>query len=89
MQTQFIVDAISDSDSSEHEDALDRGEAIAFLNWKGVNFKLFRGENLVGRADKCDVRLNDTTVSDLHAEINISNDEVEVKDLRSRFFLFL
>jgi hypothetical protein len=77
------------------DDEEDRGPPIALLRClqaleddgssKRLALSLYHGDNLVGRSSKCDVVIDDCTVSDIHAELIIGTDyEVNVKDLKSR-----
>ena len=79
METQAI-----DYDSTD--DVLDRGQIVALLDYNGIHFSLFEGDNIVGRSDKkdLDVILQDDTVSDLHANLEINESgECYCKDLAS------
>ena len=78
MQTQKI-----DIGEPEFDDAIDRGPFVAVLTWKDKQYKLYAGDNIVGRGKQCDVCIDHNTVSDTHCEIIISNGCAEVKDLRS------
>ncbi|WP_084079439.1 FtsK/SpoIIIE domain-containing protein [Demequina sp. NBRC 110057] len=50
---------------------------------EGVHLTLYRGTSTVGRADSCDVVLDDDMVSKLHARIHATADRVEIVDLNS------
>ena len=79
METQAIDDDLND-------DVLDRGQIVALLDYDGTHFSLFEGDNIVGRSNKkdLDVILQDDTVSDLHANLEISESgECYCKDLAS------
>ena len=81
MQTQKIVDNIY-MDEEEEE----RGPVIAHLTSRADNIShdLYRGPNQIGRGTQNDVVVDHVTVSDVHAEIEIrDNNEAYVKDLRS------
>ncbi len=47
-------------------------------------FNLEEGENSVGRAEECRVRIESPTVSRQHARIRVANDRVSVEDLGSK-----
>jgi pSer/pThr/pTyr-binding forkhead associated (FHA) protein len=84
METQKINDFY---DEDEEEDD-DRGPVVAHLALRAQNitYDLYRGSNLIGRADNNDVQVDDTTttVSQMHAEIEISDkNEAMVKDFKS------
>ena len=65
------------------EDIDDRGDPVAFLEWNNNSYPLFHGDNIIGRCEKCDVSITDSTVSDRHAEISFENKLFRLKDLRS------
>ena len=79
METQAIDDDLND-------DVLDRGQIVALLDYDGTHFSLFEGDNIVGRSNKkdLDVIIQDDTVSDLHANLEINEcGECYCKDLAS------
>jgi hypothetical protein len=100
METQAVdVDlAWAAPSGSEGEDSEeDPGPPVAFLvassrgdggsgssGGGGVEHPLYAGDNFVGRGGSRDVTLADGTVSDSHALLTVSGDEVLVKDLKSR-----
>lgn len=55
--------------------------------WK--SFSLHEGDNSIGRAESCDIRLRNVAVSRLHAGIRVVNDEVYVYDNQSSNGVFL
>ena len=85
MDTQYIMDVGGESESNQESSQSTRGESIATLSWNRYVSNLFLGENIIGRSDKCDVIIDDVTVSDTHAEIIIMHDEAVIRDIRSRF----
>ena len=84
METQHIDDIY---DSDDYDLAVsDRGPVLAKLQWKGVDFDLYEGDNIVGRNEQknLDVRLADDTVSDVHANLELDEDGTcHCKDLAS------
>lgn len=79
METQVIDDDLID-------EMVDRGQVVAILDCDGMLFNLFEGDNIVGRSNKkdLDVILQDDTVSDLHANLEINESgECYCKDLAS------
>ncbi|WP_084099836.1 FtsK/SpoIIIE domain-containing protein [Demequina sp. NBRC 110051] len=50
---------------------------------EGVQLALYRGTSTIGRADTCDVVLDDDMVSKLHARIHATADRIEIVDLNS------
>ena len=91
METQAVINiewavgALSDGSDPDGCSA----PPIAFLLVPGdgdiKETPLFVGDNFVGRGSNADVILNDGTVSESHAIVTIVNDEVTVKDLKSRY----
>ena len=84
METQNIDDIYDSND--DDATVLDRGPAIATIEWNSMTFPLYEGDNIVGRSDQknLDVRLGDDTVSDVHANLEITEDGVcYCKDLAS------
>jgi hypothetical protein len=90
-----LAHAISSRNEEANSEDEDRGPPIALLRYfqvaeddgsaKYLAQNLYHGDNLVGRSSKCDVVVDDCTVSDIHAELIIGTDsEVSVKDLKSR-----
>jgi hypothetical protein len=80
MQTQKIDEYYLDEEDE------DRGPVVAHLTLHSTNtvHNLYRGSNQIGRGTQNDVVVEDATVSDVHAEIEIrENNEAHVKDLRS------
>lgn len=88
-------DPIALSGDEEADEEEDRGPPVAVLKCllaledgarsEDLVLSLYNGDNLVGRSSKCDVVIDDCTVSDTHAELVIGTDsEVNVKDLKSR-----
>jgi len=61
----------------------DRGEPVAYLEFNSTIFPLFNGDNIIGRSERCDIAIEDASVSNRHAEICIENDTYRIKDLRS------
>jgi pSer/pThr/pTyr-binding forkhead associated (FHA) protein len=59
--------------------------AIKVLNGpqSGKIFPLQKGNNILGRSPKVDIRLADTGVSKSHAQIFVTNDKVIISDLKS------
>lgn len=59
--------------------------AIKILNGaqSGKIFPLQKGNNILGRSVKADVRLSDNGVSKNHAQIFVTNDKVIISDLKS------
>jgi hypothetical protein len=47
-------------------------------------FTLSKSKMLVGSADYCDIRIEDSSVSELHAIIYISADKIQIQDLQSK-----
>lgn len=59
--------------------------AIKILNGSqsGKIFPLQKGNNVIGRSARADIRFNDNGVSKSHAQIFVTNDKVIVSDLKS------
>ena len=57
METQNIDDIYDSND--DDATVLDRGPAIATIEWNSMTFPLYEGDNIVGRSDQknLDVRL--------------------------------
>ena len=85
METQAIIDLDWAAPKSEDESDDDQGPPVAFLVCRSDEHPLYAGDNLVGRGPGQDVTFPEPTVSDTHALITCSNDEVTVKDLKSRY----
>lgn len=77
--TQIICDRGSDGDDED----LSKGIVQGILRGNGYEHNLYEGENIVGRSLKCDIIVDDSTVSETHGEINCSSGQFFVKDLRS------
>lgn len=80
MQTQKI------HDDFYFDEVEDRGPVVAHLTMRAENitYDLYRGSNQIGRGNQNDVVIDHATVSDVHAEIDIKdNNDAVVKDLRS------
>lgn len=56
-------------------------------NWKTYN--LHEGDNSIGRADNCDIRIKNVAVSRLHAGVRCRNGEIYVFDNRSANGVFV
>jgi hypothetical protein len=85
MATQVFDDIGGDSGSDESA-ALDRGKVLAFLEGDGQKYDLYEGDNIIGRSinKDLDVKLLDTSVSDVHANLELSEaGECYCKDLAS------
>jgi FHA domain len=85
MATQVFDDIGGDSGSDESV-ALDRGKVLAFLEGDGQKYDLYEGDNIIGRSinKDLDVKLLDTSVSDVHANLELSEaGECYCKDLAS------
>lgn len=65
-------------------DGSEEPAAAAILLCEGGHHPLYEGENSVGRAQECAVRLNDVLVSRHHAVIIISGNTITIEDLESR-----
>lgn len=79
--------AVASSDAADSESDA-QGPPVAFLMRSGGGeYPLYAGDNFIGRGESRDVSLDDPTVSDSHAIITCENDEVTIKDLKSRFEL--
>lgn len=61
------------------------------LECKNLNLSipLKEGENVVGRSEKCDIHLNDPSVSRRHALFTVKSGEVWLKDLESKNHTFV
>jgi DNA-binding winged helix-turn-helix (wHTH) protein len=57
--------------------------AVAHLNFRGREFPLRDGENVLGRDAAADVQIDDVTVSRRHAVVTVG-DDVTLKDLDSK-----
>lgn len=85
METQAVIDVDWAAPKNEDESEDDQGPPVAFLICGSDEHPLYAGDNLVGRGAGQDVTLPEHTVSDTHALLICSNDEVTVKDLKSRY----
>jgi len=52
-------------------------------DYRGKLFQIFAGQNLIGRAERCHIRLKDDFVSELHAVIKVETDKYIIWDLGS------
>jgi len=52
-------------------------------DYKGKMFQLFKGQNLIGRGDRCHIQLSDDSVSEIHAVIKVVEDRYSIWDLGS------
>ena len=52
-------------------------------------FELFEGENIVGRAAECQIRIEDASISRQHAIVKVAAGKVLVKDLESKNRTFI
>jgi len=59
------------------------GPAVAHLNFRGREFPLREGENVLGRDAAADVQIDDVTVSRRHAVVTVG-DDVTLRDLDSK-----
>lgn len=66
------------------EDGTIGGDSPCFLTWGTREMPLSPGENLLGRAADCRVRIDSTTVSRHHARVVISVGEASLEDLGSK-----
>lgn len=48
------------------------------------DFPLLEGENLIGRGSECRVRIASSTVSRVHARLNVDGNEATIEDLESK-----
>ena len=48
------------------------------------DFPLLEGENLIGRGSECGVRIASSTVSRVHARLNIDGNQATIEDLESK-----
>lgn len=78
METQK-VDFHSDTESE-----IDRGEVRGNIVWKGNQFPIFEGENIIGREDDCDVTIEHDSVSLKHAVLDYENGIAIMRDLKSK-----
>ncbi|MCM2257772.1 MAG: FHA domain-containing protein [Vicinamibacteria bacterium] len=65
------------------------GDAVAALSccgleWAGHRLPLVEGENLIGRGDDCQVRIESTKVSRHHAKVVVAGGEATIEDLGSK-----
>lgn len=73
--------------SRERQDA-DTGELFAWIvavegNYKGKMFRLFDGQNLIGRGDESHIQINDRHVSEMHAAVRHKDGAYLLWDLGS------
>jgi len=78
METQK-VDFHSDTESE-----IDRGEVRGNIVWKGNQYPIFEGENIIGREDDCDVTIEHDSVSLKHAVLDYENGVAIMRDLKSK-----
>jgi pSer/pThr/pTyr-binding forkhead associated (FHA) protein len=78
METQVIT-LPTNNDMVE----VDRGAVLAILHWKHHEFKIYGGDNIVGRGKHCDVIIDHISMSDTHAEIICEDGHIYIKDIRS------
>lgn len=73
------------SEVTEQRPGSDRaaGRSHASLDVDGVRYPVGEGVNLVGRDARCDVCLDDPSVSRQHARIHVHGDVVTIEDLES------
>jgi hypothetical protein len=87
MASTQIIDFGLGGGSGEDEEDEDRGPPLATLQWNKKFYNLYSGDNLLGRSKKCDIQLDQTSVSDSHCEIEIIQTKTTIqaicKDLRS------
>jgi DNA-binding winged helix-turn-helix (wHTH) protein len=48
------------------------------------DFPLFEGENLIGRGSECGIRIASSTVSRVHARLNVEGNQATIEDLESK-----
>lgn len=75
-------DGVDEAYGMEDEEEAVNRVPFARMIWKGEEFDLYKGDNLIGRDEVCEVVLDHKSISAKHAEI-IINDEVIIRDLRS------
>lgn len=56
---------------------------------QGAEYDLRPGSIILGRAEECDVRLNDPSVSRRHAQVEVESDRILIKDLGSTVGTFV
>ena len=78
METQKI-DLHSDSESE-----IDRGEVRGNIVWKGNQYPIYEGENIIGREDDCDVTIEHDSVSLKHAVLDYEDGVARMRDLKSK-----
>lgn len=78
METQKI-DLHSDTESE-----VDRGEIRGNIVWKGSQYPIFEGENIIGREDDCDVTIEHDSVSLKHAVLDFEDGVARMRDLKSK-----
>lgn len=78
MQTQQ-VDLYSDSESE-----VERGEICGNIIWKGNHYPIYDGENILGREEDCDVRIEHDSVSLKHAVLDFEEGVARIRDLKSK-----
>jgi DNA-binding winged helix-turn-helix (wHTH) protein len=72
-------------DAREENPAAGRGrEGRSFLLWEKQEIPLAPGENILGRDDKADARIDDTTVSRRHARVSVAPRDAVIEDLGSK-----
>lgn len=54
------------------------------LEWAGHRVPLVEGDNLIGRGDDCQVRIESTKVSRHHAKVVVAGGEATIEDLGSK-----
>lgn len=82
-ETTSVCEAAKITSSEQHE--RDRAYLIVLAgSHVGEMFKINRGEVVIGRGRRADVRLIDEGVSRLHAKIRVDGDRLFVDDLGSR-----
>lgn len=94
-----MLDRFSDGDSDEssiNEDDIflsTQRPILGELIWKGKSFPLYDGDNLIGRDNVCEVKIDHKSLSGKHAEILIagsgSSSNCILRDLRSTNGTFL
>jgi len=66
------------------EDPADRTASSFEIVGAGSRYLLIEGDNVVGRADDCDVSLKLASISRRHAVITVDGTQVTLRDLRSK-----
>jgi DNA-binding winged helix-turn-helix (wHTH) protein len=68
------------SGTVKQEQALSRSRLLG----PEKDFPLFEGENLIGRGSECGVRIASSTVSRVHARLNVDGATATIEDLESK-----